>query len=42
MERRLINQSHHSPPKERTTGNGAAAFWFDIQRLSRAVPECER
>jgi hypothetical protein len=27
---------------ERTSGNGAAAFWFHIGRVSRAVPECER
>jgi hypothetical protein len=27
---------------ERTSGNGAVALWFHIDRLSRAVPECER
>jgi hypothetical protein len=27
---------------ERTSGNGAVALSFDIQRLRRAVPECER
>jgi hypothetical protein len=27
---------------ERTSGNGAVALRFLIQRLSRAVPECER
>jgi hypothetical protein len=29
-------------PNERTSGNGAVPFSFTIQRLSRAVPECER
>jgi hypothetical protein len=27
---------------ERTSGNGAVALWFSIQRLSCAVPECGR
>lgn len=27
---------------ERTSGNAAVALWFHVQRLSRAVPECER
>ncbi len=29
-------------PNERTSGNGAVALWFHVQRPSRAVPECER
>jgi hypothetical protein len=29
-------------PNERTSGNGAVAFCFHAQHLSRAVPECER
>lgn len=27
---------------ERTSGNGQIALWLNIQRLRRAVPECER
>jgi len=27
---------------ERTSGNGAVTLWSHAQRLSRAVPECER
>ena len=27
---------------KRTSGNGAVTLWFYVQRLSRAVPECER
>ena len=26
---------------KRTSGNAAVALWFHVQRLSRAVPECE-
>jgi len=29
-------------PNKRTSGNGVVALWFHAQRLSRAVPECER
>jgi hypothetical protein len=31
-----------SGSNERTSGNGAIALWVHIQRLLRAVPECER
>jgi hypothetical protein len=29
-------------PNTRTPGNGAVALLFHAERLSRAVPECER
>ena len=28
-------------PNKRTSGNGAVALWLHVQRLGRAVPECE-
>jgi O-acetyl-ADP-ribose deacetylase (regulator of RNase III) len=33
---------HNMRPNERTSGNGAVALSFHVERLSRAVPECER
>jgi hypothetical protein len=27
---------------KRTSGNGAIALWFHVQRLRLAVPECKR
>jgi len=31
-----------SSANERTSGNGAVALRSHVERLSRAVPECER
>jgi hypothetical protein len=39
---KLPSPNQMPPPNERTSGNGAVALWFHVQRLRRPVPECER